>query len=147
MDWGGWWRSALVLALYAVVVHFAVGTVWPGYHVGESVPVGLAAGALVLASRAARWVCVPAVAVASTLAYSEAGADPSVAVVWGLALALGATTTGLLLTRRTPPGSRPDLRSIDDYRAFLASTAARCRGRPPPCSPSPGRSCSITTCC
>ena len=76
MDWGGWWRSALVLALYAVVVHFAVGTVWPGYHVGESVPVGLAAGALVLASRAARWVCVPAVAVASTLAYSEAGADP-----------------------------------------------------------------------
>lgn len=122
MDWGGWWRSALVLALYAVVVHFAVGAVWPGYHVGESVPVGLAAGALVLASRAARWVCVPAVAVASTLAYSAAGADPGVAVVWGLALALGATTTGLLLTRRSPPGRRPELRSIDDYRAFLAST-------------------------
>lgn len=111
-----------MLALYAVVVHFAVATVWPGNHVGESVPVGLAAGALVLASRAARWVCVPVVAVASTLAYSAAGADPGVAAVWGLALTAGATTTGLVLTRRTRPGRRPDLRSIDDYRAFLAST-------------------------
>ena len=122
MDWGGWWRSALVLVLYAVAIHFAVGTVWPDAHVGESAAVGLAAGAVLLASRRALWVYVPVVAVVTALAYSAAGADPAVAVVWGLALTAGATTTGVLLARRTSPGRRPDLRDIDDYRAFIAST-------------------------
>lgn len=122
MNWGGWWRSALVLVLYAGAIHVAVDAVWPGAHVGESAPVGLAAGALVLAAPRARWVYVPAVAVASALAYSSAGADPGVAAVWALALTAGATTTGVLLSRRTSPGRRPDLRGIDDYRAFLAAT-------------------------
>lgn len=122
MDWGGWWRSALVLVLYAVAIHFAVGVVWPDAHVGESAAVGLAAGAVLLASRGALRVFVPVVAVVTALAYSAAGADPAVAVVWGLALTAGATTTGMLLARRTSPGRRPDLRDIDDYRAFLAST-------------------------
>lgn len=122
MNWGGWWRSALVLVLYAVAIHFAVDVVWPDAHVGESAAVGLAAGAVLLASRRALWVYVPVVAVVTALAYSAAGADPGVAVVWGLALTAGATTTGVLLARRTSPGRRPDLRDIDDYRAFLAST-------------------------
>jgi PAS domain S-box-containing protein len=122
VNWGGWWRSALVLALYAVAIHAAVGTVWPGAHGGESAPVGLAAGAVVLASRGARRLYVPLLGVSSVLAYSAAGHDLGVALVWGLALTAGATTTGVLLTRRSEPGRRPELRSIEDYRAFLAAT-------------------------
>ncbi|KRF36592.1 ATP-binding protein [Nocardioides sp. Soil805] len=117
----GWWRSAACLLLYAVLVHLAVAALWPGAHVGESVPVGLAAGALVLLPRRAWWVAVPLIGVASVSAYSWAGASLDVALVWGAALTAGASAAAAMLTRRSPRGQRPELRDIDDYRAFLAS--------------------------
>ncbi|WP_457208295.1 PAS domain S-box protein, partial [Nocardioides sp. P5_C9_2] len=118
---GGWWRSTALLVLYAVLVRLAVGAVWPDSHVGESVPVGVAAGALVLASRRSWWVLVPAIGAASVSAYSLAGASPAVALVWGSTLTAGASVAAAILGRRSGPGERPALRDIDDYRAFLAA--------------------------
>jgi PAS domain S-box-containing protein len=111
----------MLLALYAVVVRFAVDTAWPERHVGESVPVGLAAAALVLASRQTWWAYVPLIGVASGAAYAGAGASTGVAVVWGVALTAGSVVSAVVQTRRTPPGQRPELRDIDDYRTFLAA--------------------------
>jgi PAS domain S-box-containing protein len=108
--------------VYAVLVHLAVNAVWPARHVGENVPVGIAAGALVLASRRARWACVPVIGVASTVAYALAGATTGVALVWGAALTAGAVVAASFQTRRSEPGSRPELRDIDDYRTFLLAS-------------------------
>jgi PAS domain S-box-containing protein len=119
VTWERWWRSALCVVLYAVLVHLAVSAVWPDRHVGESAPVGFAAAALVLADRRAWWGLVPLLAALSGSAYVLAGASWEVAAVWGAALTGGATVTAALLLRRTSPGQRPRLRDIDDYRDFL----------------------------
>ncbi len=121
MSSGGWWRGAACVVLYAVVVRLAVDAVWPSGHVGESVPVGIAAGGLVLASRRWWWVLVPLIGVASVSAYASTGASLGVAVVWGAALTAGVGVAAAVLARRSVPGQRPELRDIDDYRAFLAA--------------------------
>lgn len=114
----------MCLVLYVVLVHLAVDAVWPGARVGESVPVGVAAGALVLAPRRTWWVWVPVIGVASVSAYAWSGASTDVALVWGAALTAGVSVAAAVLVRRAAPGERPELRDIDDYRSFLGAALA-----------------------
>ena len=118
-----------------------------GHHVGESVPVGLAAGALVLASRRAWWVYVPLIGLASAAAYSLAGASAAVAVVWGVAMAAGATVSAAVQTRRTPP-RRATRRSAASTTTAPSWRRGCSAPRPRPSSSrSPPRCCWTTTPC